>query len=49
MEHLNGEEKKLLHNIKNKGDTESESEDIGEVYSSPGLELGEQQTHNGIF
>jgi hypothetical protein len=51
MEHLKGEEKKLLHNIKDKGDTESgsESEDTREVNSSPGLELKEQQTLNGIF
>ena len=49
MEHMNGEEKKLLHKIKDKGVTESESEDTGEVNSSPGLELEEQQTHNGIF
>lgn len=47
MEHLNGEEK-LLHNIKDKGDAESESEDTGEVNCSLGLELEKQQTHNEI-
>jgi hypothetical protein len=39
MEHLNGEEKKLLHDIKDKGDAESESEDTDEVNYSPGPEL----------
>lgn len=47
MDHLNTAEKKLLQDIKDKGDTESE--DTGEVNSSPGLEEQQQPTHNGIF
>jgi hypothetical protein len=44
MDHLNNQEKKLLHDIKE--GAEAEAEDT-EVNSSPGLE--EQQTHNGVF
>ena len=50
MDHLNNQEKKLLQDIKDKGEdpeAEAEAEDTGEINFSPGLE--EQQTHNGIF
>ena len=51
MDHLNNQEKKLLQDIKNKGEdpeSESESEDKGLLENSE-RELEEQQTHNGIF
>jgi hypothetical protein len=56
MDHLNTEEKKLLHEIKNKGMEDAEAakaakaEDNGRSENSE-RELEEQQqpTHNGIF
>ena len=55
MDHLNTEEKKLLHDIKDKGmketeaEVEAEAEDTGEGKSSPGLDDQQQQTTNGVF
>ena len=57
MDHLNAAEKKLLHELKDKGEKEedvdnaeaaeaAEAEDSGGEKSSG---LKEQQTHNGIF
>ena len=48
MDHLNTTEKKLLQDIKDKGDTEAEAEDKGLSENSE-RELEEQATHNGIF
>jgi hypothetical protein len=54
MDHLNAAEKKLLQDIKDKGEKEedAEAEDIGRSENSE-RELEEQQqeqpTHNGIF
>jgi predicted transcriptional regulator len=49
MDHLNSQEKKLLHDIREDAEAAeaAEAEDTGEVNSAPGLE--EQQTHNGVF
>jgi hypothetical protein len=47
MDHLNATEKKLLQDIKNKGE-EAEAEDKGLSENSE-RELEEQATHNGVF
>ena len=47
MGHLNNQEKKLLQDIKDKGEEEVESEDKGLSENSEREE--EQQTHNGVF
>ena len=50
MDHLNTTEKKLLQDIKDKGEADTKDiEDTSEGESSPGLEEQQQQTHNGIF
>ena len=52
MDHLNTEEKKLLQDIKDKGDAESEEEDKGLETLTPTpieTEQQQQQTHNRIF
>ena len=46
-DHLNNQEKKLLQDIKDKGEEEVESEDKGLSENSEREE--EQQTHNGVF
>jgi uncharacterized protein (UPF0335 family) len=47
MEHLNGEEKRLLRDIKE--DVEAEAEDNGLSNNFEREEEQQQQTHNGIF
>jgi predicted transcriptional regulator len=52
LDHLNTAEKKLLQDIKDKGDAESEEEDKGLETSTPTpieTEQQQQQTHNRIF
>lgn len=50
MEHLNNQEKKLLHDIKGKEDTETEAEaEDKELSNNFEREEEQQPTHNGIF
>ena len=52
LDHLNTAEKKLLQDIKDKGDAESEEEDKGlETLTATPIETEQQQqqTHNRIF
>ena len=46
MDHLNTAEKKLLQDIKDKGDAEAEDKGLSE---NSERELEEQPTHNGVF
>jgi hypothetical protein len=51
MDHLNKQEKKLLQDIKAKGEEEAEAEDAEAEDVSEGLDTdtAEQQTHNTVF
>ena len=49
MDHLNNQEKKLLQDIKDKGDTEDVTNEEGLETSIPTPTETEQPTHNGVF